>query len=45
MNFNTDEDKAIGVIFFILKKVGPLYSIRLSIEIIEEIIEELYENV
>jgi len=42
--FPTDEDKSVGVVFFILKKVGPLYSIRLSIEIIEEIIEELYEN-
>jgi hypothetical protein len=43
--FPTEEDKSIGVIFFILKKVGPLYSIRLSIEVIEEVIEELYENI
>lgn len=43
--FLTEEDKAIGVIFFILKKVGPLYSIRLDIEIVEEIIAELYENI
>lgn len=43
--FPTDEDKEIGVMFFIFKKVGPLYSVRLDIELIDEIIEELYENV
>lgn len=43
--FPTEEDKSIGVVFFILKKVGPLYSIRLDIEVIEEVIAELYENI
>lgn len=41
----SEEDKAVGVIFFILKKVGPLYSIRLDIDVIDEIINELYENI
>jgi len=43
--FSSKDDESIGVIFFILKKVGPLYSIRLDIEVIEEVIEELYENI
>lgn len=40
----SEEDKAVGVIFFILKKVGPLYSIRLDIDVIDEIINEIYET-
>ena len=43
--FPTEEDRAIGIVFFILKKVRPLYSIRLNIEVIEEVIAELYENI
>lgn len=42
--FPTEEDQSVGIIFFILKKVGPIYSIRLGIDLINEIIEELYEN-
>ena len=43
--FPTEEEKAVGVAFFILKKVGPLYSIRLNIDLIEDVIGELYENI
>lgn len=43
--FPTEEDKSVGIVFFILKKVGPIYSIRLEIETIEEVIAELYENI
>lgn len=42
--FTTEEDRSIGLIFFILRKVGPLYSIRVDIELIEEVISDLYEN-
>lgn len=41
----TEEDKSSSVVFFILRKVGPLYSIRLGIDLIEEIISELYEYI
>lgn len=42
--FRTDEEKAIGVVFFIFRKVGPIYSVRVDIEIIDEIINELYDE-
>jgi len=42
--FPTKEEKAVGVIFFILKKVGPIYSIRVDLETINEIIDELYNE-
>jgi hypothetical protein len=42
--FPTEEEKAVGVIFFILKKVGPIYSIRVDLEMINEIIDELYDE-
>lgn len=40
----TEEDQAMGVIFFIFKKIGPLYSIRLDIDVIDEIINDIYET-
>lgn len=42
MDPETDGDAEI--IFFIFKKVGPLYAIRVDIETIEEIINELYDE-
>lgn len=42
--FKSEEDKATGVIFFIFRKVGPIYSIRVDIETIDSIIEELYDK-
>ena len=41
----TEEEKSVGVIFFIFKKVGPLYSIRVDIDLIDEIVNELYETI
>ena len=32
------------VLFFILKKVGPLYSIRLEVEFLNEVLDELYNK-
>lgn len=43
--FVTEEERSTGVVFFILKKVGPLYSVRVDIELIDEIINELYEEI
>lgn len=40
----TEEEKATQVLFFIFKKVGPIYSIKVDIEIIDEIINELYDE-
>lgn len=42
--FVSDEEKATGVVFFIFRKVGPIYSVRIDIEIIDEIINELYNE-
>lgn len=42
--FLTPEEKETGVVFFVLKKVGPLYAVRLDIDIIDEVIEELYKG-
>jgi len=42
--FSTEEEKSTGVVFFILRKVGPLYSIRIDIELIDEIINDLYNE-
>jgi hypothetical protein len=42
--FPTEEEKSIGIVFFILKKVGPLYSVRVDIELIDEIINDLYNE-
>lgn len=43
--FPTEEDRSVGIAFFILKKVGPLYSMRVGIDVIDEIISELYDDV
>jgi hypothetical protein len=43
--FPTEEDKSVGIVFFIFKKVGPLYSIRVDIDLIDEIINDLYDDV
>jgi hypothetical protein len=38
-------DNVLGVIFFIFKKVGPIYAIKIDLELIDEIIEELYNEI
>lgn len=43
--FPTEEDRSAGIAFFILKKVGPLYSVGVGIDVINEIINELYDDV
>jgi hypothetical protein len=43
--FPTDEEKDIGVVFFILRKVGPIVSIKIDIELIDEIINDLFEEI
>jgi hypothetical protein len=40
----SEEEKETQVLFFIFKKVGPIYSIRVDIELIDEIINELYDE-
>jgi hypothetical protein len=42
--FPSDEEKAVGIIFFIFKKVGPIYSIRIDLDLINEILDELYDE-
>jgi hypothetical protein len=42
--FTTEEEQETGVIFFIFKKVGPFYSVRIELELIDEIINELYDE-
>lgn len=42
--FPTEEEDATGIVFFIFRKVGPLYSIRVDIETIDEIINDLYNE-
>ena len=32
-----EEDKDEGVVFVVLKKVGPIYAIRLEKEVLEEV--------
>jgi hypothetical protein len=43
--FVTEEERFVGVVFFIFRKVGPLYSIRVDISLIDEIINELYNEI
>jgi hypothetical protein len=43
--FSTEEERSVGLVFFILRKVGPLYSVRVDIETIDEIINELYNEI
>ncbi len=43
--FPTEEERRVGIVFFALRKVGPIASMRVDIELIDEIINELYEEV
>lgn len=43
--FKTEEDREVGIVFFVLRKVGPIASVRIDIELIDEIINELYEEI
>ena len=40
----TEEEQSSEVLFFIFKKVGPLYSVRVGTDIINEIVNELYDE-
>jgi hypothetical protein len=42
--FASEEEKEAGVVFFIFRKVGPLYSIRVDVEMLDEIANELYDE-
>lgn len=37
----TEDESEAGILFFIFKKVGPFYSIRIDLQTIEEIVEDL----
>lgn len=39
--FGSPEEESESIIFFIFKKVGPIYSIKISLSLIEEILEQL----
>ncbi len=43
--FYTEEERAVGIVFFIFRKVGPIYSVKVDLELIDEIINELYDEV
>lgn len=43
--FESEEEKNLGVVFFILNKIGPIYSVKVSIETINEIIDDFFERV
>jgi hypothetical protein len=38
------DDQEPETMFFIFRKVGPIYAIKISLEIIEEIVNELYDE-
>jgi|Laugresu1bdmlbsd_1035121.scaffolds.fasta_scaffold00006_59 hypothetical protein len=42
--FPSEEEKSCGVVFFIFRKVGPIYSIRVDLELIDGIINDLYDE-
>lgn len=42
--FPSDEEKSTGIVFFILRKIGPIYSIRVDLELIDEIVDDLYKE-
>lgn len=42
--FATKLEQETGIAFFVLKKVGPLYAVRVDIETLDEIINELYDE-
>jgi hypothetical protein len=41
--FSEDSEEE-GILFFIFKKVGPLYSVRVDLQTIEEIVEDLKKD-
>ena len=41
----TELEKQSGIVFFIFKKIGPLYSVRLELDVIEDIIIYLLDKV
>lgn len=42
--YQTEEERQTGIVFFVFKKVGPLYSVKIDVELIDEIINELYDE-
>jgi len=42
--FPTPLEEESGVVFFVFKKVGPFYSIRVDLALIEEILDELTQE-
>jgi hypothetical protein len=42
--FPTEEEEATGIVFFIFRKVGPIYSIKVDIDMIDQIINDLYNE-
>lgn len=38
----TEEEKSTSVLFFVLNKIGPFYAVKMSIDVIEDLINELY---
>jgi hypothetical protein len=42
--FETEEDRASGIVFLIFRKVGPIYSVRVELELINDLVEELYND-
>lgn len=43
--FPSDEEREKCVIFFIMSKVGPFISVRVEIEMLREIVDELYDEI
>lgn len=41
----TELEKQNGIVFFIFKKIGPLYSVRLELDVIEDIIIYLLDKI
>ena len=42
--FLSEEEREVGIIFFVLRKVGPLVSVRVDKATIGDIIQELYDE-
>lgn len=43
--FPTEIEKQKAIVFFIFKKTGPLYSIRLNLDVIEDVIIHLLNKI
>lgn len=41
----TELEKQKSIVFFILKKIGPIYSVRLELDVIEDVIIYLLDKV